>query len=189
LEVVDVHEHEAVPAGGLTVALSLVKRASHVDFVIEKGTELGVSAWWSVQTARCADIGLVHAYHRRLTRWERIAESATIQSGRSSLPTVDGVFAWDEFLRASAGFAFRAFGSPGTPHVVRRPVWNRDQGAALFFVGPEGGLSNAEMGALKAAGFREYWLGSSVLRSETAALAGAVLLLDAVDRETDRPVL
>lgn len=189
LEVLSVDENKEQRRGGLTIAVSLIKRVSHVDFVIEKGTELGVSGWWSVQTARCADVGLLRAYRQRLTRWERIAESAVLQSGQSSLPTVEGVFGWEEFLEASAAFSLRVFGHPGATREHSRPVWNQQSGPALFLVGPEGGLSDEEVVALKKTGFVEYWLGSSVLRAETAALVGAVLLLLAVDTETDRPVL
>jgi 16S rRNA (uracil1498-N3)-methyltransferase len=189
LEVLRVEETGKRGPSGLTIALSLIKRVSHVDFVIEKGTELGVAGWWSVQTARCADMGLLRAYHRRLARWQRITESAVLQSGQSSLPIVEGVFGWEEFLEASTAFSARIFGDVAATCERHRPVWDQQSGPALFLVGPEGGFSEQEVVSLKKAGFLEYWLGPSVLRAETAALVGAVLLLDTVDIGTDRPVL
>jgi 16S rRNA (uracil1498-N3)-methyltransferase len=189
LEVVDVVERKKPDRHGLTVALSLIKRASHVDFIIEKGTELGVAGWWSVETAHCADIGLMRAYQKRLARWERIVESAVLQSEQPFVPMVEGVFSWDDFLEKSAAFPFRVFGHPGAARDSHRPVWDPQRGCAIFLVGPEGGFSEREIRTLKETGFLEYRLGSSVLRAETAALVGAVLLLDAVDREMPGPVL
>jgi 16S rRNA (uracil1498-N3)-methyltransferase len=46
-----------------------------------------------------------------------------------------------------------------------------------LFVGPEGGFSQEEIDTAREAGLAEASLGSSILRTETAALVGAVLVL------------
>ncbi len=179
LLVKSVSQEPVQETSGLTVALSLIKRVSQVDFVIEKGTEIGVSAWWAVETARCADIGLVRSYAGRMDRWKRIVESAVLQSGRSTVPQVGGIFSFEEFLLATRRFTYKAVGDPNA--AVAGNVWNPKQGPGLFLTGPEGGLTAGEQDALRQEGFVSYRLGPNILRSETAALVGAIMLLLGVD--------
>lgn len=162
-------------SGGLTVALALIKRMAHLDFVIEKGTELGVSAWWAVLTAHCADAGLMRSYVHRLARWRRIAEAASLQSGRSVVPEIRGVLSWEELLR-EAGACPRRYVAVPHAKIRLRDTPRQPSSRALFLVGPEGGWSRAEESSLQEAGFVPVALGHTVLRSETAALVGSVLL-------------
>lgn len=160
---------------GLTVAMALIKRAAHLDFVIEKGTELGVSAWWAVVSEHCADAGLVRSYLHRLMRWRRIAEAASIQCGRPAVPRVRGVLSWEEFLQEAPTFGRRYFAVPRAPARLR-DACEEASSSTLFLVGPEGGWSRSEEASLEERGFMPVDLGPTVLRSETAALVGSVLL-------------
>lgn len=167
-------ESAASQATGLTVAVALIKRTAHLDFVIEKGTELGVDAWWAVATEHCADAGLLRSYGQRLARWRRIVEAAALQCGRAAVPVVRGVLSWDELVDAARAVPLRIAAVPGAATSILDidPSW----GPTLFFVGPEGGWSAHERDSLARAGFTAVSLGEPVLRSETAALVGAVVL-------------
>jgi len=98
-----------------------------------------------------------------------------LQSGRTTLPRVEGVFDFEEFLFASRGFAYKAVGDPNG--AVAGDIWDPEQGPGLFLAGPEGGLTDGEKDALRQEGFASYRLGPNTLRSETAALVGAIMLL------------
>lgn len=163
-------------ARDLTVALPLIKRSAHLDFVIEKGTELGVSSWWIVATDKCADRRLVHNYEKRMTRWRHIIESAVLQCGRTSVPEVTGVMSWDRFIAASREIGFKVVADLMAQDMPR-PRWDYGAGSGLFLVGPEGGWGIEELKILQDEGFSRLWLGPLTLRSETAVLAGAVILL------------
>ncbi|MCU0610919.1 MAG: RsmE family RNA methyltransferase, partial [Candidatus Eisenbacteria bacterium] len=140
LLVVGEAQRSSCDSTGTTVAVALIKRMAHLDFVIEKGTEIGVAAWWAVVTEHCADAGLVRSYEHRLQRWRRIAESASIQSGRSSVPPVIGVLSLPELFEASLGCGRRLVAVPGAAESMRTVARERSA-STLFLVGPEGGWS------------------------------------------------
>ena len=176
LVVVGHEESSAASLGGLTVAVALIKRMAHLDFVIEKGTEVGVTAWWAVATALCADAGLQRSYQHRLERWRRIAEAASIQCGRPTVPDVRGVMQWPELLQSAPSFRRRFVAAPDAEVRLRGIVSDPDA-SILFLVGPEGGWCAAERHSFEELCFTPVSLGPSVLRSETAALVGSVLLM------------
>lgn len=160
----------------LTVILPVIKRMSYLDFIIEKGTELGVSAWMGTSTDFCADSGLVQAFLHRVPRWERIIKSAVEQSGRNDMPQFLGFRTWSEVMCFSDEFDFRVaaeFSASKQASVACAP-W---RGNCIFMSGPEGGWSDSELRDLGEAGFEYLWLGPTILRSETSILAGITMLL------------
>lgn len=177
LEVIHVDQEEPDTTDRtLTVVLPLIKRMVHLDFIIEKGTELGVTAWTGTVTANCADRGLSKAFTNRIPRWKRIIKSAVEQSGRRAVPEISGMLSWSETLRASREFEHRVvadFSAGYLTNVVRAP-WKGD---CIFMCGPEGGWTDTERQDLDKAGFKRLWFGPIVLRSETALLAGISLIL------------
>ena len=141
-------------------------KGEKMDWVVQKATELGVTAIRPVQTARSV---------RRLTgakaaknqqRWERIAISACEQCGRSRLPRIEPVADLAETLEPG-GIPGLVLTGEGAPPPARPP------GPPLsLLVGPEGGLTPEEIAAAEAAGFHATRLGPRTLRTETAAIAG-----------------
>ncbi len=172
-------EPSRVEGGAVTVALALIKRMVHLDFVVEKGTEVGAAGWWAVLTERCADVGLERPYAHRMVRWRKIAEAAALQCGRTTVPEVRGVLRWPQFLEEASPFASRLVAMPDAP-----PLPHRCEEPILLLVGPEGGWSPTERRDLEAKGFTPVSFGPTVLRSETAALVGVVLLVHACASRT-----
>jgi 16S rRNA (uracil1498-N3)-methyltransferase len=56
-------------------------------------------------------------------------------------------------------------------------VWKRGKGTRGFFIGPEGGFSDEEVGVFLSAGIEFVTLGPTVLRAETAAIVSAFAAL------------
>jgi 16S rRNA (uracil1498-N3)-methyltransferase len=135
------------------------------DLVVQKATELGVSAIKPVFSAR-TNTGRVN-----LERLSAIAREAAEQSERLTVPEIfapqpllDVLGAWPA-ERVLAAAIERGF-PVALPH---------DAGALL--VGPEGGFAPAELDALRTARFvSPICLGPRVLRAETAVIAGLALL-------------
>ncbi len=109
----------------------------------------------------------------RARRWRRIAEEAARQCGRADVPDVAPPVALPSALAELPPGFVPVVLHPGAP-----PVAALTAGAAGWaaIVGPEGGLTDAELGACEAAGARRASLGPRVLRAETAAIVSVALL-------------
>ena len=57
-----------------------------------------------------------------------------------------------------------------------------DAGDIVLIVGPEGGISDPELGSFVAAGAQPMRLGESVLRTSTAGMAGLAVLATRLNR-------
>ena len=132
------------------------------DWAVEKATELGATAIVPVLAARVQ--GGRHA--TRVERWQRLADAAVAQCGRSRPPRVCLPLPLDGFAGTAHGVRFVA--DRGAP--VPRPVATGADGVTVL-VGPEGGFTADELAAVRAAGFAGLPLGPRTLRAETAAVA------------------
>jgi 16S rRNA (uracil1498-N3)-methyltransferase len=152
-----------VPEPDLWLAFAPLKRDA-TDLVVQKATELGVSALLPVFTAR------TNAARINADRLGAIAREAAEQSERltvpelrSPVPLYDLLASWPEG-RSLAAAIERGEPSPLPP-------------AGALLVGPEGGFAPAELDVLRAARFVSVIsLGPRILRAETAAIAGLALL-------------
>jgi 16S rRNA (uracil1498-N3)-methyltransferase len=150
-------EAETVP--DLWLAFAPVKRAQ-TDWLVEKATELGAARLIPVMTRRTV------AERVKLERLEAIAIEAAEQCGRTLLPQIAEPVALRDVLNAQRTiyFADEAGGEPAAE--AFKP------GAALILTGPEGGFTEEERAAVRAAPTAvPISLGPRILRAETAALA------------------
>jgi 16S rRNA (uracil1498-N3)-methyltransferase len=160
------------------LALTLVQgiaRSERMDLVVQKATELGVTAIQPVLTARGVVKLDAAARAKKLAHWRGIAIAACEQSGRARVPAVAEPLALSQWLQqpAPAG-ALRLLLAPDARRsLVATAVGAR---AALLLVGPEGGLEESERDAALSVGYLACRLGPRVLRSETAAVAALTVL-------------
>ncbi|HNX51845.1 MAG TPA: RsmE family RNA methyltransferase, partial [Thermoanaerobaculaceae bacterium] len=105
----------------------------------------------------------------RVERWQRLAEAAVAQCGRSRAPLVSPPRPIAEFVATAEGR--RVVADPAAP-VVPRLAGAR---SLTVLVGPEGGFTAGEVAAALAAGFQPLGLGPRILRAETAALAATAV--------------
>ena len=149
-------------------------RPERASWLVEKTTEVGVSAIRFLNTARAPrELG-----SGALERLRRVAAAAVEQCHRSRLPELSGPHAWNEIGRLVRGGS-RWFLDPESPPGGWQ-VTGEEPGAPLvgaLLVGPEGGLASEERRDLLASGWTPLGLGERVLRLETAAVVGAALLL------------
>jgi 16S rRNA (uracil1498-N3)-methyltransferase len=160
--------------GRTIVLLQGFPKGDKLELVLQKATELGVSAVWPVLTARSVARPKQDALGARHARWQRIVEEAARQSGRADVPEVAALRPLDTAVRAL---------TPGLRLLVldeeeraERLGQAAGDGAVALVVGPEGGLAREEVDALRAAGGVPVSLGPLVLRTETAALAALSVL-------------
>ena len=153
----------------LVLALSPLK-GDRMELVIQKATELGVTAIRPVVTARTDAAARPALKGSRQERWDKVASGAAEQCGRAVVPDVAPASTLAQLLAEPADAALRLLfdETPGQPHLSTVP---RPDGAVLALVGPAGGWEPHEVERLEAGGFRRVSLGPRVLRAETAAIA------------------
>jgi len=146
-------------------------KGARLDWLIEKGTELGVSRFILAEFEHSiVRTGLQHA--RKL---ERTAIEACKQCHRDWLPQIESGGSLVAAIAAVAGATLLvAHLEPEAPALAS---WLNTHSSAVArlaaVIGPEGGLSAMEIEALRLAGGQMIRLAKHVLRVETAALAVA----------------
>ncbi len=144
-------------------------RPQRASWLVEKATEVGCTAVRFLATARSP-----RAFGgSEIERLCRVAAAAVEQCGRARLPEVTGTHGWNELPELLAGTTARFVADPA----AREAPWPLAVGRAALLLGPEGGWTAAERTDLESLGCVGLALGERVLRVETAAVAGAALLL------------
>lgn len=159
----------------LTLAQGIPKDAK-LDVVIRMATELGVALVIPLLLERTISRSAGTARSHRLLRWRRIAKEAAKQSGRAVIPDVSAPLTLDQWLAdpADRGLFLCLWEGERTPLAALLPP--TPPARATVLVGPEGGLSDAELGRLRSAGALVAGLGPRILRTETAGPVALALL-------------
>ncbi|HEU5114220.1 MAG TPA: RsmE family RNA methyltransferase [Candidatus Paceibacterota bacterium] len=150
----------------IVLAVSLIKK-DNFEWVIQKGTELGVSEFIPLISERSEKKG----FNR--DRAEKIMIEACEQSGRAEVPVIREPMAFADFVKEEKR-GMVAFHTHGTALSLEDIG---ETGEIVACIGPEGGWTDAEAEVFKEKGAAIVKLGTPVLRAETAAIAAATLLL------------
>jgi len=135
-------------------------RANTLDTVLRMATELGATSVQVVQAERCVAKG------NKRDRWLRIVQAAAAQCGRTRIPDVKAPTSLAEAMESAQGR--RLVCAPGAA------LAEVSGGDVTLLIGPEGGLSDAEIAEAQACGWTLAGLGDTVLRADTAAVAAMV---------------
>lgn len=159
------------------LAITLVQgiaRAERMDLIVQKATELGVTAIQPVAAARSVVKLDAASRAKKLAHWRGIAIAACEQCGRARLPAIAEPMALPDRLARSAGAVRRLQLDPEAGESLVAAA----AGAASIelLVGPEGGLSETEQDAARQTGYLSCRIGPRVLRSETASIAALAVL-------------
>lgn len=160
----------------LSLLLAIVK-FDRFEWAIEKATELGVNEIVPLAAAR-SDRGLLAAAAKRAQRWGRILMESAQQSRRLAPPVLrSAVRPAQAFNAVGAGNGLAVLLSERTDAPVLRTILEGKRSTtAAFAIGPEGGWTDKEFAAARAAGFIEASLGQNILRTETAVVAALAIL-------------
>jgi 16S rRNA (uracil1498-N3)-methyltransferase len=147
----------------LHMAVAPTKNSERSDWLMEKTTEIGIDEFTSLS----CKFSERRSINRE--RLERVAIAAMKQSQKAWLPCINGIITFNEFIQKPFdGDKFVAHCYPGEkPHLrdLLKPHTN-----SLIMIGPEGDFSREEVIAARQNGFKEVTLGTSRLRTETAAI-------------------
>lgn len=150
----------------------VMSKGDRMDYAIQKATEMGVSEITPLTSERC-ELRLRgdERADKKLEHWRRIAISACEQCGRNILPRINEPMLlqdWASTVQADLKLVLAPAVSGSLPEAAIC--------SAALLIGPEGGLSSAEITHCQQQGFQPWQLGPRVLRTETAPVAALALL-------------
>lgn len=148
----------------MTLGVGLLKNSARFELIVEKGTELGMTALVPLRCQRTV------ASRVRMDRWRAITVSAMKQCGRCVLPDLKPLQTLREFAARTDGAALRLIPHQGSGTTVMEAVRGSRPSAVIAAIGPEGGFTEEEVEGAVREGFIPVDLGARRLRTETAAL-------------------
>jgi 16S rRNA (uracil1498-N3)-methyltransferase len=147
-------------------------RSDRMEWVIQKGAEIGLSGLFPLRTQRTETSFVSDS---RLSRWRRIALEACKQSGRRCLPYIgDLTDLPGPVPKGELGLVL----DPGPDSEPIRAILEQPAPSRVMLaVGPEGGFADQEVRELRSRGWAGAHLGPRILRTETAGVVAASLVL------------
>ncbi|MDR2196604.1 MAG: 16S rRNA (uracil(1498)-N(3))-methyltransferase [Coriobacteriales bacterium] len=162
-----------------------ISRSDRMDQIVRQATELGLVRIIPFKAERTT-VRLDEAQRNaKQERWKRVARAATEQSTRLTAPLIDAPVDLAGALALTDDFdgrilAWEEAGDTAMP----LGLLVRGMATAVFanprialFIGPEGGFAPAELVQMREAGVQLASLGPTILRTETAALVAAAIVL------------
>ena len=149
----------------LTLAQGIAK-GEKMDFLIQKAVELGVTRIIPMKLERCVVQLREEKVQKKIDHWQKIANHACEQSGRSVIVSVSDPVSLEGLLEETShnGFVLHHRAQIGLSQV-------QETSNATILIGPEGGLTEKEVSDSEFAGYQSVHIGKRVLRTETASLA------------------
>jgi len=171
---VSVYDHDPVEReSSLRLRLGIaISRGERMDWLVRKCTELGVAELSPLFSERTEVRLTGERAEKKLRHWRRIVISACEQCGRNRIPPVNPpqtLARWMERSSETCKLVLHRRGSRTAADIAAA------EHIALL-IGPEGGLSDAELAAATDAGFQSVSMGPRILRTETAPLAAVAIL-------------
>jgi 16S rRNA (uracil1498-N3)-methyltransferase len=165
------------PAPTAHVALlAALFKFDRFEWLIEKATELGVSLIQPFEATH-TEAGLAHASHKRCPRWQKIAREASQQSRRVHLPQIEPAVRFVKALQVDANVRLLLDEISDAPPILGRlPEQPSLTDAVALLLGPEAGWTEEERAQAVAAGWLPCSLGTTILRAETAGVAGLAIV-------------
>ncbi|PTX64849.1 16S rRNA (uracil1498-N3)-methyltransferase [Melghirimyces profundicolus] len=168
--IIDSSPSPGEPGVRVSVASSLPK-GDKLEWVLQKGTELGADSFLPFTSARTVVKLDGKRAAKKQIRWQRIVKEAAEQSHRGRIPPVELPGNWRGLLEKFPSydrvlFAYEKEGQ-SLADALKGAVGRR----FLVVIGPEGGFTEAEAMEAASAGAVPVHLGPRILRAETAPLA------------------
>ncbi|MCJ8160105.1 16S rRNA (uracil(1498)-N(3))-methyltransferase [Acinetobacter zhairhuonensis] len=155
-----------------TLLGQVMSKGDRMDYAIQKAVELGVSEIQLLTSERCEMRLKYDRDQKKLDHWQGIAIAACEQCGMNIVPKILAPLSLEKWL-ASALPETKLVLAPNKDETD--PLTQASQNIALL-IGPEGGLSEAEIQAANDVGFMNWCIGERVLRTETAPVVALSIL-------------
>jgi 16S rRNA (uracil1498-N3)-methyltransferase len=170
-------KNEGEPSIHLALLFALAQREK-VEWILQKGTEIGVSRFIPLVTERSL-VREMSSVESKMERWKSILKEAAEQSGRGIIPELENPMSFSKGLELCKQLdlgliAWEQEKDKGLKEVLH----NREFQKIGVLVGPEGGFTEAEQQQAVAKGWKSISLGQRTLRMETASLVASALIIN-----------
>lgn len=154
-------------------------KGSKMDLIIQKCTEVGVKEFYPVATHRSVvKIKDIKKEQSKVERWNSIADEAAKQSKRDILPKVQKIISFDKLIEILKDKDNIIVPYEDEENKTIKTGLNNIKGNSIhLIIGPEGGFEPSEIEDLKDIGADIVTLGSRILRTETAGIVAATIIL------------
>jgi len=158
--------------------LQAVPKKDRFEYILEKGTEIGIVSFFPLHSRRTIKKVEGKKLAGKLERWQNIIKNAAQQSGRTVLPQIKAPLEWEELQDFVKGFDILLWAWEGSGNSVQDVLKVRgEEENILLVIGPEGSFTGQEEKELLEMGFSDFSLGKRILRSDTAGLVAASIIL------------
>ena len=167
------------------VLVQCLPKGDKLELITQKATELGVNKIVPLVSENCVVKYDAKKAKSRQERWQKIANEAGKQCGRTILPIVEPVQSLKEWLPRVAAEAKQkdkqiclcmCYENEQQQGIKEFLQSHRQYGTFVFIIGPEGGFSLAEADLARELGIASVSLGTRILRAETAAITAAAII-------------
>ncbi len=172
------HRARGEPRAELTLFQSLLAREKF-EWVLQKGTELGVTQFVPVLTERSL-VRTKTIEENKLDRWQRILMEAAEQSHRGHIPQLEPLIPFDQAVLRLRDYDRCIIAAPSEGAATLRDALKditRSPASVAVMIGPEGGFTEEEVALACEKGAVRVGLGPRILRTETAATVACALIL------------
>lgn len=147
-------------------------KADKMDMVVQKAVELGAVGVIPISSQNCVARYDAKKGAARKDRWQKIADEAAKQCGRTALLKVRPIVTLGQFIAdmQSTDSSLVFFYENENEQSVKEYLRSLKAKQIVLLVGPEGGFSLDEAKLIEEAGGKSVTLGPRILRAETAAL-------------------
>ncbi len=147
------------------------------ELILQKLTELGVARIVPYQSQKSISLEERDRRQKKSHRWGDVVLRAAKQCRRGMLPELFPVLSWDSatYLAQHADLKLMLF-EGDAPWSLREVLEGENPSRIALLVGPEGGFSRDELEEARQLGFLPVSVGPRILRTETAAIAGAAVV-------------
>jgi len=176
--VADVERSEFVEPSPLDVCVyQALPKGTKADLVIQKLTEIGVQRVVMFAAQRSVPEWDQRRSASAVDRWSAIAMEAAKQSNRIRLPAIEGLWDARKVAEDLSSSEVKLAAHAASGRRLRDALGSKMPPSVALIIGPEGGLTDDELGLFSESGAMSVSFGSPILRTETAALAGATMIL------------
>ena len=151
----------------------VMSKGDRMDYAIQKATELGVTTIQLLTSERCEMRLRYERDQKKLDHWQSIAIAACEQCGMNKVPNVLAPISLTDWVKSAQLPQSRFVLAPNKDQ--ENVVLNSQPDLALL-IGPEGGLSEAEIETANHNHFQSWCIGDRVLRTETAPVVALSIL-------------
>lgn len=150
----------------------VMSKGDRMDYAIQKAVELGVSRIQLLTSERCEMRLKYDRDQKKIDHWQGIAIAACEQCGMNIVPEILAPLSLEQWLQIELPTTKLVL----APEKEQTDVLKDASQDIVLLIGPEGGLSEAEISQANDHGFKNWCIGNRVLRTETAPVVALSIL-------------